>query len=106
MKLWKLPWLLAYYAVDLVRANLVLAGEVLRPGHRLVAGIVGVDVQVSGWRLLLLTNLVTLTPGTISLDTSPDGSRLYVHVLDRRTPDHGRASVHELQGRIVEVFGR
>lgn len=105
MSVLKLPWLLIHYLVDLVRSNLMLAHEVVRPRQRLVAGIVGVDIQVSGWRLLLLTNLTTLTPGTISLDISPDGELLYVHVLAPESPETARASVLELQRRVVEVFG-
>lgn len=105
MKPWRLPALLGHYVVDLVRSNLVLAREIVRLRPRLVAGIIAVDVAVTGWRLLLLTNLVTLTPGTLSLDVSPDGTRLYVHVLDREDPQRARASVLALQERIREVFG-
>lgn len=105
MKPWKLPWFLAVYTVDLVRSNLTLAAEVLRPQQRLVSGIVGVDITVTGWRLVLLTNLVTLTPGTVSIDVSDDGRRLYVHALDRVHPHEVRASVGQLQARITEVFG-
>lgn len=105
MKPWKLPWFLALYLVDLFRANLTLAHEVLRIRPRLVSGIIGVDVEVTGWRLVLLTNLITLTPGTVSLDVSDDGHRLYVHVLDPVHPYEARESVRRLQDRVTEVFG-
>lgn len=106
MSAWKLPWFLAIYLVELVHANLTLAREVLRVRPRLVSGIIGVDVEVAGWRLVLLTNLVTLTPGTVSIDVSDDGHRLYVHVLDPVHPDEARDTVRRLQARITEVFGR
>lgn len=105
MKPWKLPWLLLTYSVDLIRSNLVVAYEVLTPTAKLTPGVIGVEVDVRGWRLVMLANLVTLTPGTLTLDVSADSSVLYVHTLHLRHPQATRDEVLALQSRIMEVFG-
>ena len=52
-----------------------------------------------------LANLITLTPGTLSVDVSPDRSALYVHVMDlgdRRR--FTRAIKQGLERRVLEVM--
>jgi multicomponent Na+:H+ antiporter subunit E len=105
VKPWKLPWFALTYAYDLVRANAVVAYEVVTPTYKLTPAVIAVDVGVRGWRLGLLANLVTLTPGTLTLDVSDDSSILYVHTLHLEDPLTTRDEVLALQARIVEVFG-
>jgi multicomponent Na+:H+ antiporter subunit E len=38
----------------------------------------------------LLANAMTLTPGTMSVELSPDGKTLYVHVMDMESADEVR----------------
>lgn len=101
----RLVWLASRFVVDLVTANLQVAGAVLRPTLDVRPGIVAVPVSVRGVRLVILANYVTLTPGTISVDVSRDHSRLYVHALDLTTPEELRAQVAEVERRIVEALG-
>jgi multisubunit Na+/H+ antiporter MnhE subunit len=55
--------------------------------------------------IALLANLITLTPGTLSLDVSADRRTLYVHAMAVTSPDDLR---REIQGgferRILEAF--
>jgi multicomponent Na+:H+ antiporter subunit E len=43
----------------------------------------------------VLTNLITLTPGTLSLDVAADHRTLYVHVMDVEDPDTVRREIKE-----------
>ena len=53
----------------------------------------------------LLANAVTLTPGTMSIDLSPDGRILYVHVLDMESPETVRRDIKEgLEARLMRLF--
>jgi multisubunit Na+/H+ antiporter MnhE subunit len=54
---------------------------------------------------VLFADMVTLTPGTTSLDVSADGRTLYVHVLD--APDQSAAIAgmkSTLEARAREVL--
>ena len=55
--------------------------------------------------IALLANLITLTPGTLSLDVSPDRRTLYVHAMATTSPDDLRREIQQgFERRILEVF--
>ena len=69
-------------------------------------GIVAVPLDLtSDAGITVLANLITLTPGTLSLDVSPDRRTLWVHALDVADPDAFRREVKEgFERRVKEVF--
>ncbi len=74
---------LAFFAVDLVRASLSVVALVLRPRLRMRQAVVAVPVRGASDRLLtLLANVISLTPGTLTLEVDRPRATLYVHVLD------------------------
>jgi multicomponent Na+:H+ antiporter subunit E len=87
-----LAWLRvgATFVAELSKSTLATIRAVLGPPERLRPAILAVplDVRSSGGTVLF-ADMVTLTPGTTSLEVSADGRTLYVHVLD--APDHGAA---------------
>ena len=58
-------------------------------------GIVAVplDHDLSDLEITTLASLVSLTPGTLSLDVTADRRTLYVHAMDASDPDAVRAEV-------------
>ncbi|MDQ3503131.1 MAG: Na+/H+ antiporter subunit E [Actinomycetota bacterium] len=74
---------LAFFAFDLVRASTKVVGQVLRPRLELRQAVVAVPVRGASDRLLtLLANVISLTPGTLTLEVDRPRATLYVHVLD------------------------
>lgn len=70
---------------ELLLSALAVAGQVIRPRLDLKPAVVAVPLDVqSDIGITLLANLITLTPGTLSVDVAEDRSVLYVHVLDLR----------------------
>ena len=66
---------------SLVYANLDMARRVLSPSLPIRPAVVEVETQLqSALGRLLLTNAITLTPGTLSVDVR--GDRLTVHWID------------------------
>ncbi|MET0172908.1 MAG: Na+/H+ antiporter subunit E, partial [Agrobacterium vaccinii] len=50
-------------------------------------------------------NLITLTPGTLSVDVSPDRATLYVHALDCSDVEATKRSIAEgFERKIMEAF--
>lgn len=68
--------------VEIVKSNIAVARVVLSPRLRLNPGIVAIPLDVeSDAGITTLANLVTLTPGTVSLDISTDRRTLYIHAF-------------------------
>jgi multicomponent Na+:H+ antiporter subunit E len=69
-----------FFIKELIKANIQVAYDVVTPEDYMKPGIVAVpldaetDIEIS-----ILANLITLTPGTLSLDVSTDRKVLYVH---------------------------
>jgi len=52
-----------------------------------------------------LANLLTLTPGTLSLDVSDDGRVLYIHAMFIDDPESFRRRIKDgLERRLLEVL--
>lgn len=74
--------LAVFFSWELALANIRVAYEVLTPKHRMRPGIIAVSLATdSDLQTMLFANLITLTPGTLSLDVSDDRRTLYVHAM-------------------------
>lgn len=84
-----------------------VALTVLSPRMQLAPGIFAFPLTVtSDFQITLLANLITLTPGTLSVDVSEDRRTLYVHALDCADPDAVRRDIaNGFERRIMEAFG-
>lgn len=73
----------AVFLWEIVLANLRVTYHVFAPLNRMRPGIVAVPLRVrSDAGITMLANLITLTPGTLSLDVSADRTTLYVHGMN------------------------
>ncbi len=97
---------LAYFWYELILANLRLAHDSLRPTRELRPGIIAVPLDLeTAWQITVLSNLITLTPGTLSLDVSPDRKTIYVHAMDASDIERVRANIKRgLERRVKELF--
>ena len=106
VRLLRLPGFLLFFLKELVVANLKVAAAVIAPAGRLRPAIVAVPLALDrDAEIALLANLITLTPGTLSLDVSPDRRTLYVHAMATTSPDDLRREIRDgFERRILEVF--
>lgn len=98
--------LLGYFLKEILLSNAAVARILLSPVSSLSPGIVAVPLDLkSDAGITVLANLVTLTPGALSLDVSSDRRTLYVHALHVEDPDAFRREVKEgFERRVKEVF--
>lgn len=54
------------------------------------------------WEITLLASLITLTPGTLSVDVSPDEKNLYVHVINTEDLDGERETIRTGFERLIK----
>lgn len=97
---------LLFFLRELLIANLRVAHDVLTPHHHMNPGIVAVPLDVeSDLQITLLANLITLTPGTLSLHVSDDRRILYVHAMYIVDPAELVQGIKEgFEKRVMEVF--
>ena len=75
--------LLASLVWGLVRGAIGVAWLAVRPKLRLRPAIVAFPLTVSSdAQITMLANMITLTPGTLSIDVSDDKKTLYIHTID------------------------
>lgn len=91
---------------ELLLANIQVARSILGPRARLEPCIVAVPLDLRGdFQITLLANLVTLTPGTLSLEVAEDRSVLWVHALHADDAEVLRRDIKEgFERRIQEMF--
>jgi multicomponent Na+:H+ antiporter subunit E len=100
--------LLAIFVWELLLANLRVAWDVVTPSHRMRPGVVAVPLEArSDLEIILLTNMVSLTPGTLSLDVSDDRRVLYIHAMYLHDRDRVLRSIKcGFERRLLEVLRR
>ncbi|MGD8366551.1 MAG: Na+/H+ antiporter subunit E [Desulfobacterales bacterium] len=107
-KLAKTINLAAFFLKELLVSNLRVLWDVITPGHINRPGIIGVPLSAStNLEIFILANLISLTPGTLSIDLSEDRKTLYVHVMFLDDVQSTRDEIKNgLERRILEVTRR
>ncbi|WP_299481109.1 Na+/H+ antiporter subunit E [uncultured Roseibium sp.] len=91
---------------ELVLSAWRVAMIVLRPKIELQPGIIALPLTVdTDFEITILANLITLTPGTLSVDVSDDRKTLYIHCIDVPDP---QATIDDIKNgferKIMEAF--
>lgn len=103
---WRLASFIAFFIYELFKANLRVAYDVITPSHTMRPGVIAIPLAAkTDMEITLLANLISLTPGTLSLDVSDDRSVLYIHGMFVDDPDELR---HEIKAgferRVLELL--
>lgn len=104
----KLPALCAFlpfYIKEVVLSNLRVARDILLPHSQISPGIVALRLDpMTDLQLLMLTNLITMTPGTLSLEVSEDRATLYIHSMYAGDGEDPEEDMRNLERRIRNAF--
>lgn len=95
-----------YFLKEVVVSSLRVAVLVLSPKMDVTPAVVAFPLTVrSEAAITLLGNLITLTPGTLTIDVSTDRKVMYVHTIDGRDVASFRQSIAEgFERRILEIM--
>lgn len=75
--------LIYIFTKELILANIAVLKVILKPKLDIKPGIFAYPTELKqDWEITVLANLITLTPGTLVVDVSPDNKVLYVHAMD------------------------
>ena len=95
-----------FFLWELLLANLRVAYDVLTPTHHMRPGIIAfpLDASTDG-EITLLANLISLTPGTLSLDVSADRKTLFIHSMYLRDAESEKRRIKTgIERRLLELL--
>ncbi|AGA67702.1 multisubunit Na+/H+ antiporter, MnhE subunit [Desulfitobacterium dichloroeliminans LMG P-21439] len=105
IKLWAMAKFLYVAIWEIFSSSIFVLKLVLKPRMNFRPGIFALHTQLEGaGEVTLLSLLITLTPGSVVLEVSPDGKILYIHAMDlANVKDTVLKSIHALEKAIMEV---
>ena len=87
--------LAGFFVWELMLANVRVALDVLRPRTGIRPAVVAIPLDVtSDDGILLLSMLINITPGSVTIDLTDDRRTLYVHVMHMKSAEESR---HEIK---------
>lgn len=96
--------LAVFFLRELLLANVRVAIDVLR-GTRIAPAIVAVPLDVnSDAEILLLSMLINITPGSVTIDLADDRRTLYVHVMHMTSAEATRREIKDGFERRVRLL--
>ena len=95
-----------FYGKEVVKSNLRVARDVLSPRPNLEPGIVGFSVEgYTDRQIWALASLLTMTPGTISIEIDEVSRVLFLHTLYTEPSADGlRAQIKQDYERPVRIL--
>jgi multicomponent Na+:H+ antiporter subunit E len=104
----KILRLTGFFLLEMIRANIRLAIDVIRPGFHFRPGIVAVHTDArTDAEITTLSTMISLTPGTLTIDVSDDRKVLYIHAmyLDPNDPQAVEREIKQgLEKRLLEAI--
>lgn len=98
--------LILFFFWELLVSSVQVAWDVITPMQKSQPGIIGVPMEANtDIEITVLANLVSLTPGSLSLDISDDRKTLFVHAMFIDDPELFRQTLkHGMERRVLEAL--
>ncbi|GGY00300.1 cation:proton antiporter [Litchfieldella qijiaojingensis] len=94
-----------FFLGELVKANLRVAFDIVTPPWYMKPGVIAMPLKAeTEFEITFVANLISLTPGTLSLDVSDDRRVLYIHAMFLDDEPELRRGLAELERRALELF--
>ena len=106
IKIYKILKLAVVFFVELLKANIDVLKIVLQPKLKNEPGffVYHTDLKTD-WQIVLLSNLITLTPGTVVLGISDDRKKIYIHSIDFSTKEEEVEGIKSSLEKVVREVG-
>lgn len=107
MNVWEGIKLFFVFVREMIIANFQIAYIIISPRMNIRPGLIEypLDIRNDG-AIVLLANMISLTPGTLSVDISSDRKYIYVHAMVMETPDQLKKQIKEtFERRIQRMLG-
>lgn len=106
LKVWKVIEFTLFFLKEVQISALRIAHDVLTWRHYMHPAVIGIPLEArTDAEITLLSNLITLTPGSLTIDLSPDRKTLFVHVMYAKDVDAARLHIKRgFELRVLEVL--
>ncbi len=106
INLYRLFLLLAYVAYELVNSGIQLAWDILTPGTRSQPAILEIPTKCrNNLEKTVLANIISLTPGTITIDINNTNNTLIVHAMFARDTKKVVEFIQQkLETKVIRMF--
>ncbi|WP_010648572.1 Na+/H+ antiporter subunit E [Oceanobacillus massiliensis] len=75
--------MLFIFHVELFHSSVFVIKHILRPKIQIKPGIFKYETDLRGdWEITALALLLTLTPGSVVMEVTPEGDAFYIHAMD------------------------
>jgi multicomponent Na+:H+ antiporter subunit E len=73
---------IVYYLKELVISSLYVAYDIITPKDLMKPGFVEVPIDLKKeTAIIALANLISMTPGSLTVDMTPDKKKFYIHAM-------------------------
>ncbi|GAB4480185.1 MAG: Na+/H+ antiporter subunit E [Anaerolineales bacterium] len=95
-----------FFVYELFLANFRVAYEVLTPRHNMHPRVIALPLKArTDFEITALAILLSLTPGTLSLDVSADKRVLYIHAMFAEDEEEVRKDIqNNLEARLLAIW--
>lgn len=95
-----------FFLWKVIVANFRVAHDVITPTYHMRPGILAIPLDAhTDDEITLLANVVSLTPGTLSLDVSDDRKVLYIHAMFLEDEEELRKEIKDgFERRLLDVL--
>ncbi|MHB1399848.1 MAG: Na+/H+ antiporter subunit E [Trichloromonadaceae bacterium] len=95
-----------FFLWELTLASLRITWDIITPRHRMRPAILAIPLDLkTDLEITFLANLISLTPGTLSLDVSSDRKVLYIHAVYVHDVEEFKQDIkRRLERRVMEIM--
>ena len=99
--------LAAYVVVQLLKSNVVMTANILRPPKPAMPGVLKHSlVHPTDEVITVVSSIIALSPGTMTVDVAPDSSAIYVHFFHLDDVAKARQAIAHLEELAIAAIAR
>lgn len=102
----KILLFILFFFYDMIKANIDVTREILRPKFKMSPGIVAFEHRLkTDFEITMLVNVIALTPGTMVLKISDDRKYIFIHSLYLKDKEKFIERLRNgLESKLIEII--
>lgn len=94
-----------FFFKELIMANMRVAFDIITPVWHMQPGVIALPLEArTEMEITMVANIISLTPGTLSLDVSDDRRVLFIHAMFLDDEQSVREDLKEMERRVLEIL--
>ena len=82
-KVWDVIFLILVFLWEVFKSCFAVMRLVFTPGNKMRSGLITYETELTApWQLVMLSSMITISPGSFVIEISPDNKVFLIHVFD------------------------